>query len=442
MLVIKEPGIGKTARSYSRESNRRVGAHGVLAYDYLLREAQSLQIRLSQQKPFIMTMPMVKGAQISRAALGKITHLLQSSKVQLNQGIHLFLIKLNDAKSQNSHPGKIQKEFIMLKLRFNNILDQLDIFSDVLSQRSEHDVGIWLSGLDTLAEDALRVGVSYYDEAPELMVFLERGHGAAIRRARTRLPGGDENPVGIIQIPRERLVGNGIAASIIHEVGHQGAELLGITHSLRLRLQEMMEKDKPRSHLWRYYERWISEIIADYWAICHLGICATTGLMGVVTLPKYFQFRLELDDPHPAPYMRVAISCAFGELLFPSAAWKNIWDLWQQFYTLGDLPKEKVILIEALLELRTDFINLVHFHKVKSLKGKTVGSIFPIQERQPEKLGQIFQHWEKHPFLMKKAPPTLVFAVLGQAKFNGEVSPIKESKMLTQQLRNWAYQRQ
>jgi hypothetical protein len=95
-----------------------------------------------------------------------------------------------------------------------------------------------------------------------------------------------------------------------------------------------------------------------------------------------------------------------------------------------------------LLELRADFIRLVHFHKTKGLKGRSIGSIFPIQERQPNTLREIFKQWEKHPFLMKKSPPTLVFAVLGQAKFYGEISPEKESKLLTQQLRNWAYQRQ
>ena len=74
--------------------------------------------------------------------------------------------------------------------------------------------------LDVLAEDGLAVCKEYTD-VPALMVFLQRGHGAAIRRARTRLPGGDENPVAVIQIPRERMVGSGIASSLIHEVGHQ-----------------------------------------------------------------------------------------------------------------------------------------------------------------------------------------------------------------------------
>ena len=63
--------------------------------------------------------------------------------------------------------------------------------------------------------------------------YLDRGVGAAIRRARTRLPGGGDNPAAIIRVPRERMVGGGIASSLVHEVGHQAAALLGLVSSLR-----------------------------------------------------------------------------------------------------------------------------------------------------------------------------------------------------------------
>ena len=37
----------------------------------------------------------------------------------------------------------------------------------------------------------------------------------------------------MIRIPRERMIGYGIASSLVHEVGHQGAALLGLVESLR-----------------------------------------------------------------------------------------------------------------------------------------------------------------------------------------------------------------
>ena len=76
-------------------------------------------------------------------------------------------------------------------------------FASALTQRSEHSTG----------------------------VCLDRSMGAAIRRARTRLPGGELNPVAIIRVPRERMVGTGIGSSLVHEVGHQGASLLDLVPS-------------------------------------------------------------------------------------------------------------------------------------------------------------------------------------------------------------------
>ncbi|MGH9840790.1 MAG: hypothetical protein ACREEM_18590 [Blastocatellia bacterium] len=126
---------------------------------------------------------------------------------------------------QSAAPANAHRRFTLLRLRFNLALSQFDIFADALTQRSEHGTGVWLAGPDVVAADALALPEEVYRPAgsPGLLCYLDRGHGAAIRRARTRLPGGGENPVAIVRVPRERMVGSGIASSLIHEVGHQAA---------------------------------------------------------------------------------------------------------------------------------------------------------------------------------------------------------------------------
>ena len=271
--------------------------------------------------------------------------------------------------------SQLQSEFTILKLRFNSILDQLDIFADVMSQRAEHDVGIWLSGLDVLAEDGM-VPIKKLSALPSLMVYLDRGHGAAIRRARTRLPGGDENPVAVIQIPRERMVGSGIAASLIHEVGHQVASLLDLVPTLKGKLLRKQE-ERNSTMAWRYFERWISEIICDVWSVGNLGIAGTLGLMGVVTLPNYFQFRLDLDDPHPAPYIRVQLSCAFGRKIYPHFQWEKLWQMWKEFYPLEGLKNETVTVLTDMEKDMTAFVDLVLEHSTKEMKGQQLIKLFP-----------------------------------------------------------------
>jgi len=86
-------------------------------------------------------------------------------------------------------PAQAQRSFSLLRLRFNAVLTQFDLFNNALTQRSEREIGVWLSGLDVVSADALRLPGDYYD-APPVICYLDRGVGAAIRRARTRLPGG------------------------------------------------------------------------------------------------------------------------------------------------------------------------------------------------------------------------------------------------------------
>ena len=179
---------------------------------------------------------------------------------------------------QRASDEEAQRRFAILRLKFNVALVQFDTFADVVTQRSENETGVWLSGLDVVAADALALP-GYYD-APPVICYLDRDIGAAIRRARTRMPGGGENPVAIIRIPRERMIGTGIASSLVHEVGHQAAALLDLVDSLRPALRQMQRDGTPAQLVWKLWERWISEIVADFWSVARVGIAATLGLIG------------------------------------------------------------------------------------------------------------------------------------------------------------------
>ena len=84
------------------------------------------------------------------------------------------------------------------------------------------------------------------------------------------------------------MVGSGIASSLVHEVGHQAAALLDLVNSLRRCSQALQRKGGAEQPAWNIYERTISEVVADFWAVARVGVAATTGLMGVVSLPRAF----------------------------------------------------------------------------------------------------------------------------------------------------------
>jgi hypothetical protein len=241
------------------------------AHWMLEQEARALLMRLARIKPFILNEPMLLAASLLPTAQIAIERFLAEGRRELKQRVQTFLSWLR-SEGRSTSPEEAQRRFTFLRLRFNVVLTQLDLFNDVITQRSESENGVWLSGLDVVSADAL--ALPGYFAAPPVICYLDRGVGAAIRRARTRLPGGGDNPVAIIRVPRERMVGSGIASSLIHEVGHQGAALLELVPSLRLVLQaRQRESDQPL--VWQLWERWISEIVADLWSVARVGIAST-----------------------------------------------------------------------------------------------------------------------------------------------------------------------
>ena len=399
---------------------------------YLENEARALLMRLRQVKPFATHMPIVDAAAVSPRARKAIAQLLIQGRAKFEQKVNRFILLLHQKPAPQAE--QMQQAFAILKLQFNALLDQLDIFADAFTQRGEHEVGIWLAGLDAFARDALRPQLRVY-QSPPLICYLDRGHGAAIRRARTRLPGGPANPVAVIRIPRERMVSSGIASSLVHEVGHQGIALLNLVNSIRA---EIRSHPKAQMASWKLFDRWISEILADCWAVGMLGISATTGLMGVVSLPKYFVLRINVDDPHPFPWIRVLLSSTVGQMLYPAPQWQQIANRWLHFYPSEAIPKRYQKLIGELRQELPHWAQLICNHTLSQREGTRFRDIFPIAARQPKNLRHLFSLWQQSPEKVLVQAPALVFAVLGQARSDLRLSPEQEHQWLTRLLRHWA----
>jgi hypothetical protein len=404
------------------------------AHWMLDQEARALLARLARVKPFVLSEPMVLAASLLPAAQIAIERFLAKGRRELKERIQGFLRWLHGEGRQAS-PEDIQRRFVFLKLRFNAVLSQLELFHQVISQRSESEQGVWLSGLDVVAADAL--ALPEYYEAPPVICYLDRGIGGAIRRARTRMPGGGENPVAVIRVPRERMIGSGIASSLIHETGHQAAALLGLVFSLQQVLRAKQQAARE-SLAWRLWDRWISEIVSDFWSVARVGVASTLGLIGVVSLPRPFVFRVNVDDPHPTPWIRVKLSCAIGDGLYPHPQWQRVAKLWESYYPTAGLDDERQALLARLQESVPEFVAVLINHRPKALRGRSLREAMDIEQRTPARLAALFEAWNKAPRQMYRAPPSLVFAVLGQAKADGGLSPEDESDLLAKLLTFWA----
>jgi hypothetical protein len=401
-------------------------------------EARALLSRVRRVRPFALSTPMVAAAGIPPSAARSLELHLVRGRRALRRLIGRYLRWLGGPAGRRAGDAEAQRRLAFLRLKFNAALTQFDIFADVLSQRCEHDTGVWMAGLDSLAADALRLPGRFY-LPPVAVTYLDRGHGAAIRRARTRLPGGGETPVAVIRIPRERMVGSGIASSLVHEVGHQGAALLDLVPSLRraLRAEQRVHRG-PRRRAWVLWERWISEIVADFWSVAKVGVAATQGLIGVVSLPRAFVFRIQLDDPHPFPWIRVRLSAAFGQALWPHPQWRLLDRLWRSFYPPRGLDAGRLAILDQLEATLPTFVRLLVEHRPAALGGLALRRAFDVAGLSPQRLRELYGRWSHRPRELRTAAPCLVFAVLGQAKQDRRIGPERESRLIAELLRHWA----
>lgn len=400
----------------------------------LTQEAQALLVRLDQLRPFVVTETMVLAAALPYRAHRAIERFLYGRRVELRTQAKGFLLWL--AGPGAAEPAaEQQRRFVHIRMRFNDVLSQLDLFAEVITQRSEQGTGVWLSGLDRLAADALALPQPWIDEPP-LVCYLARGPGAAIRRVRTRLPGGQLSPVGIIRVPRERMVGHGIASSLVHEVGHQGAALLELVEPLRSQLRQRQHGRDAAA--WRGWELTASECIADFWSVAKLGISSTLGLLAVVSLPRFFVFRPPGDDPHPMPYVRVLLSAAIGNLLYPHPHWQHLTRVWKSFYPIDDVAPAVRREVAALERTAPAMARVMAGLQPPALGGQPLGAVLAHRSRRPESLLALHAVWRGDIAILARQSPTLVFATVGQARAAGRITPRAETDLLSAVLTTWA----
>jgi hypothetical protein len=403
----------------------------------LEQEARALLTRLGHVKPLAMQESMLPAASLLPEAQTAIERFLANGRLELRWLVLRFLTWLRSAAAKQSDAEAAQRAFTLLRLRFNRVLTHFDLFENVVTQRSENETGVWLSGLDVVSADALHLRGHYYD-APPIVCYLDRGLGGAIRRSRTRLPAGGENPVSIIKVPRERMVGCGIASSLVHEVGHQAAALLALVHSLRPMLRARAGQDPASSLAWQLWERWVSEIVADLWSVARVGITSTLGLIGVVSLPRPFVFRLNVSDPHPTPWIRVKLSIAMGQALYPQPAWDHLAGLWESYYPLAKSRATQRNVLSLLERTIPEFVELLIHHRPPALHGRSLIEAIDIDELQPGRLRAHLHRWRRAPQHMYQTRPIVVFAAIGQGRVDGKITPEEESSVIGKLLSHWA----
>lgn len=419
----------------------------VFALRLVEQEVAGLVGRLQMVRPFSLHETMVAAAQPAGDTMQRIDRYLAQGRRTLMAAARGFQQWLRSAQAEQARAEQIYRRYVYLRLQANLSLTQFDLFSDVITQRSESGTGVWLAGLDALARDALRVPV-VPGEAPPVLCYLDRGVGAAIRRARTRLPGGGDNPVAIVRVPRERMVGLGIASSLVHEAGHQGAALADLVTHLRTAMEPLagatpalLQPPLGCVNPWAHWHRWISEIVADLWSVARLGVSSTLGLMNVVSLPRVFVFRANLDDPHPTPWIRMMLSAEIGRQLYPHPQWDRITRTWRLLYPADRRDVESPATLRMLEQHVPVFVDWLLRQSAGGGSGARLREALGDPQLAVARLEEHAERWARDARYPQRLRPCQAFALIGYHRLNRGRTPEAEAALISRLLTQWALAR-
>ena len=128
-------------------------------------------------------------------------------------------------------------------------------------------------------------------------------------------------------------------------------------------------------------------------------------------------------------------------MLFPDPQWDDLERLWRAMYPTSGLNRVMTEIIDGLEGTLCEFVRELINHRPQSLSGDSLREVMSLAERQPAKLRARFDLWRSLPRLMYEAQPTEVFAVFGQARWDGTLDAKRETALLTDLLSHWALRR-
>ena len=127
-----------------------------------------------------------------------------------------------------------------------------------------------------------------------------------------------------------------------------------------------------------------------------------------------------------------------GLAMYPHPQWRRLAHLWDTYYPLDGLDAPRRQLFAELLAAIPGFVSLLVNHRPPALRGRSLAEALGVAQRQPAALDALFGAWQRAPAAMYRAAPSLVFAVLGQARANARLTPEEESHLFAKLLTHWA----
>jgi len=127
-----------------------------------------------------------------------------------------------------------------------------------------------------------------------------------------------------------------------------------------------------------------------------------------------------------------------SERLYPDPQWRRLAAVWRAMYPVEGVPPRLAAALADLEATIPDLVTMLVGHRPFPLGGHRLGAVLRNPEVCRDALQRRFAAWRAEPDGMHRAPPTVAFAVLGQARASGLLTPEREARLLRRLITDWA----
>ena len=211
------------------------------------------------------------------------------------------------------------------------------------------------------------------------MTYLVGGLGASILKAGLPLWDGTDCPVAAIKVTRQNLYG----VSLLHESGHQVAQLTGWTEELASAFRARLVAPSAVTDAWA---GWASEIVADTHAFVHSGFASVATLHDVVAGENSVVFRHIPGDPHPIPYLRVLLGVEWCRQCYGTGPWDDVAIAWRELHDMSLAEPDAAALIRASLPVIPQLAELCLKQPMRGFRGRCITDLVNPERVRPSRL--------------------------------------------------------
>jgi hypothetical protein len=274
---------------------------------------------------------------------------------------------------------------LQLRSRYLKAEETIHFYTVAVNSRTTAGLAALLRACDILCEQSMREALQPLGkETPYVLTYVDKGVGASILKAGLRLWDGRISPVAAIKVTLHNLYR---PTAIIHETGHQVAQILNWTEELAAAFIEGLQNHpKP---LGEAFASWSSEIAADAFAFVHTGFAAVASLHDVISGNPQAVFAYDPQDPHPIAYVRVLLNIEMCRQFYGNGPWDDLQDSFKNDYDIDLVNFPSVGLIRKCVDALPDAVSILLKSAYRAFGNKSLSRLIPPERASPKELEKL-----------------------------------------------------